>query len=43
LCRTLSLGTATLAGTAVHAGILLALAVAGIAAARVAYRRRLHP
>jgi ABC-type multidrug transport system permease subunit len=43
LCRTLSLGTATLAGTAVHAGILLVLAVAGIAAARVAYRRRLHP
>ena len=43
LCRTLSLGTATLAGTAVHTGVLLALLVAGIAAARVTYRRRLHP
>jgi lipooligosaccharide transport system permease protein len=43
LCRTLSLGTATLTGTAVHAGVLLALVIAGIAAARVTYRRRLHP
>jgi lipooligosaccharide transport system permease protein len=42
LCRTLSLGTATLAGTAVHVGVLLAIALAGTAAARVAYRRRLH-
>ncbi|HEY2673266.1 MAG TPA: ABC transporter permease [Rugosimonospora sp.] len=43
LCRTLSLGTATAAATAVHAGILLALALGGIAVARVTYRRRLHP
>jgi ABC-type polysaccharide/polyol phosphate export permease len=43
LCRTLSLGTATAAGTALHAGILLALTVAGVAVARVTYRRRLHP
>jgi lipooligosaccharide transport system permease protein len=43
LCRTLSLGTATVAGTAVHAGVLLALVVTGVAAARVTYRRRLHP
>ena len=43
LCRTLSLGTATVAGTALHAGVLLALTVAGVAAARVTYRRRLHP
>jgi lipooligosaccharide transport system permease protein len=43
LCRSLSLGTATPAGTALHAGILLALTAAGIAAARLAYRRRLHP
>lgn len=43
LCRTLSLGTATLAGSALHVGVLLALVVAGIAAARVTYRRRLHP
>jgi Nod factor-specific ABC transporter NodJ protein len=42
LCRSLSLGTATPAGTALHAGILLALTAAGIAAARLAYRRRLH-
>jgi lipooligosaccharide transport system permease protein len=43
LCRSLSLGTATPAGTALHGGVLLALAAAGIAAARVTYRRRLHP
>ncbi|MEN3310259.1 MAG: lipooligosaccharide transport system permease protein [Micromonosporaceae bacterium] len=43
LCRTLSLGTATATGTAVHAGVLLAMALAGVAVARVTYRRRLHP
>jgi Nod factor-specific ABC transporter NodJ protein len=43
LCRTLSLGTATPAGTALHAGVLLAMTAAGIAIARVTYRRRLHP
>ena len=43
LCRTLALGTATPAGTALHAGVLLALVAAGIAVARVTYRRRLHP
>ncbi|MGH3416731.1 MAG: ABC transporter permease [Actinocrinis sp.] len=37
-----SLGTATVAGTAVHVGYLLALTVAGIAVARTTYRRRLH-
>jgi lipooligosaccharide transport system permease protein len=42
LCRALSLGTAGLAGAAVHAGYLLALMAAGVAAAHVAYRRRLH-
>jgi lipooligosaccharide transport system permease protein len=43
LCRTLSLGTATPAGTALHVGVLLALTLAGLAVARVTYRRRLHP
>ena len=42
LCRALSLGTAGLAGAGVHVGYLLALAVAGFAAAQVAYARRLH-
>jgi ABC-type polysaccharide/polyol phosphate export permease len=42
LCRTLALRTATPAGTAVHVAYLLLLAIAGIAAARVTYRRRLH-
>jgi lipooligosaccharide transport system permease protein len=42
LCRGLSLGTAGLAGAAVHTGYLLALMAAGVAAAHVAYRRRLH-
>jgi lipooligosaccharide transport system permease protein len=43
LCRTLSLGTATPAATALHAGVLIALTLVGIAVARVTYRRRLHP
>jgi ABC-type polysaccharide/polyol phosphate export permease len=42
LCRSLSLGTETLAGAAAHAGYLLALTVGGILAARISYRRRLH-
>lgn len=42
LCRTLSLGTATAAGTAVHVAYLLALASVGVAVARRTYRRRLH-
>lgn len=42
LCRSLSLGTATWSGVALHGGVLLALLVAGVLAARVAYRRRLH-
>jgi lipooligosaccharide transport system permease protein len=43
LCRSLALGTATVAGTALHTGVLLLLVAAGIAVARVTYRRRLHP
>jgi ABC-type polysaccharide/polyol phosphate export permease len=42
LCRSLSLGIATWSGVALHGGVLLALVVAGILAARVTYRRRLH-
>ena len=42
LCRTLGLGTATAGTTAIHLGYLLALVAAGIAAARVTYRRALH-
>ena len=43
LCRSLSLGTASTAGVAAHAGYLLAFVLVGIAVARVTYRRRLHP
>jgi lipooligosaccharide transport system permease protein len=43
LCRTLSLGTATPAGTGLHSGVLFTLILIGVAAARVTYRRRLHP
>jgi lipooligosaccharide transport system permease protein len=42
LCRTTSLGTATLAGTSIHVAYLLALTVGGLAIARVSYRHRLH-
>ncbi len=42
LCRTLSLGTATWSGVALHVGYLLVLTVAGVLVARVTYRRRLH-
>jgi lipooligosaccharide transport system permease protein len=41
LCRTLSLGTATAAGTAVHLTVLLVLTGAGTVAAAVTYRKRL--
>jgi Nod factor-specific ABC transporter NodJ protein len=42
LCRSLSLGTASAAGVAARAGYLLACVVAGVAVARITYRRRLH-
>jgi Nod factor-specific ABC transporter NodJ protein len=42
LCRSLSLGTASAPGVAARAGYLLAFVVAGIAVARITYRRRLH-
>jgi lipooligosaccharide transport system permease protein len=42
LCRSLSLGTASAAAVAGRAGYLLAFVVAGVAVARVTYRRRLH-
>ena len=42
LCRSLSLGTASAADVAARAGYLTAFVVAGVAVARVTYRRRLH-
>ncbi|AWS46079.1 ABC transporter permease [Streptosporangium sp. 'caverna'] len=42
LCRTLSLGTATLLTSAIHVGYLGALTAAGVAAALVTYRRHIH-
>jgi Nod factor-specific ABC transporter NodJ protein len=42
LCRTLSLGTATLLTSAIHVGYLGALTLAGVAAALVTYRRHIH-
>src|SRR5713101_9303507 len=42
LCRSLSLGTATLGAALLHAGYLAALAGAGIAAGHRTYRRRLY-
>ncbi len=41
LCRSLSLGTATVGGTLVHVGYLAALAAVGIAVGMRTYRRRL--
>jgi lipooligosaccharide transport system permease protein len=41
LCRSLSLGSASLGGTLVHLGYLVALAAAGIAVGHRTYRRRL--
>ena len=42
LCRTLSLGTATVGGTIVHVVFLLVLTVGGVLLARRSYRRTLH-
>ncbi len=42
LCRALSLGTAGLAGSAVHVAYLAALALAGLIAGQRTYRRRLY-
>lgn len=42
LCRSLSLGTAQLGDSAVHAGYLLAVTVLGIYAGNRTYRRRLY-
>ncbi|MGH3416634.1 MAG: ABC transporter permease [Actinocrinis sp.] len=42
LCRSLTLGGATWAGSAVHVAYLLAFAVGGYLAARITYRRRLY-
>jgi lipooligosaccharide transport system permease protein len=43
LCRSLSLGRATTLEVLGHGAYLVALAGGGIALARLAYRRRLHP
>ncbi|HEY2595217.1 MAG TPA: ABC transporter permease, partial [Chloroflexota bacterium] len=42
LCRSLSLGTASLPAVIGHTVYLLAFVLAGIVAARITYRRRLH-
>ncbi|MDP9849854.1 ABC transporter permease [Streptosporangium lutulentum] len=42
LCRTLSLGTATLLTSAIHVGYLAALTAGGVAVALVTYRRHIH-
>ena len=42
LCRSLSLGTATLAGSAIHVGYLLAVTAVGLLAGNATYRRRLY-
>jgi lipooligosaccharide transport system permease protein len=42
LCRSLSLGTVTAGGALEHAGYLVLLAAAGVAAAQRAYARRLY-
>ncbi len=43
LCRSLSLGTATIGGSLVHVAVLSAVAVAGTLASTRSYRRRLTP
>ncbi|MEU7820214.1 ABC transporter permease [Catellatospora sp. NPDC049111] len=43
LCRTLTLGTATWAGSLTHTAYLAALALAGYLVARRTYHRNLHP
>jgi lipooligosaccharide transport system permease protein len=42
LCRSLSLGSASLAGALIHVGYLAALTIAGLLVARRCYRRRLY-
>jgi Nod factor-specific ABC transporter NodJ protein len=42
LCRSLSLGTATVLGAGLHVAYLLALTTAGVLVARITYRRRLY-
>ena len=42
LCRALDLGTADLAGALGHLAYLVVLAVAGLIAGQLTYRRRLH-
>ncbi|HUY60119.1 MAG TPA: ABC transporter permease [Solirubrobacteraceae bacterium] len=42
LCRSLSLGTASFPAAAGHIAYLVVFVLAGIAAARITYRRRLH-
>jgi lipooligosaccharide transport system permease protein len=42
LCRSLSLGTATVGGALLHVGYLSALVAAGLAAGYRTYRRRLY-
>src|SRR5579863_3417794 len=42
LCRSLSLGTASVQGVAARAGYLVAFVVVGIVVGRTSYRRRLH-
>lgn len=42
LCRSLSLGTATLAGCAIHVGYLAGVTACGVWAGQVTYRRRLY-
>jgi lipooligosaccharide transport system permease protein len=42
LCRSLSLGTATLGGALIHVGYLAGLAAVGVAAGNRTYRRRLY-
>jgi Nod factor-specific ABC transporter NodJ protein len=43
LCRSLSLGTASVLEVALRSGYLLAFIAGGVAVARVTYQRRLHP
>ena len=42
LCRSLSLGTATLGGALIHVGYLAGLAAIGVAVGNRTYRRRLY-
>ena len=42
LCRSLSLGTATLGGALIHVGYLVGLTAIGVTAGNRSYRRRLY-